>query len=229
MRSKKALVAVLVVAAAAIGIALGSMAFSNGGTSAAMGRQAAQGIKVHGKWTIDVRSHGRLVSRARFENSLVGTHPANFLAEILGRTATPGLWEISVIYLGAGGAPCNPDAGAVHPRECMLVEPAQTGTGASAPANVGSFKVLTVTPPTDMFEDKPLKLSGAFTATADGKIGIVQTSLWRCPGNIAPSSPCQSGYIPPMTSKDLTDPGGPGVVTITSGQQVLITVNISFS
>jgi len=226
------LVAALVIVAAAIGGALGAFVFQGGGTSVAAGRTPGghEGIKVHGHWAIDVRSHGRLVSRTRFENSLDGSHPANFLAEILGRHATPGLWQIVVTNnTGSGQAPCTPDTGSGTPQACLLKEPAQTTDGQFSPDNVGSFKVLTVTPPDSLFDDKPLKLSGAFTATADGKIAEVFTDLWECPGTTAPSSPCQVGYDPTFTIRDLNSGGGPGTVNVTSGQQVLVTVNISFS
>src|SRR5438105_7677179 len=59
--------------------------------------QSQTGIKVHGHWIMTIRDEdGSVASRNEFENA-IGTSGPSFLAGILGRTRTPGAWQIGLL------------------------------------------------------------------------------------------------------------------------------------
>jgi len=183
-----------------------------------------EGIQVHGDWVIEVRNEdGSLAERREFENALSGGGQA-LLTQSLARTASPGVWGI---VLNNEGDP-NPDPmapGACGPKflpdsNCVIHEPISSlwdnGGGVPGP----HFPTLTVTG--DQFGPFEVVLQGNFDAPVDGTIGRVQTlNCFNQPANIDPGA-CINLYL--VTETTLVAP-----VDILAGQQVLVTVRISFS
>jgi hypothetical protein len=192
-----------------------------------------EGIKVHGHWIIEVRNpDGSLAERREFDNALTQSG-RNLLLSYLGRFWSVGGWAI-VLGSGTansgpfnGPAPCIGDASAAgFPALCGVSGDNTRGviaesTYPSTSANV--FKTLTIDVPTIGANAFKLVLSGAATAQQNGTIGFVQTAANQL-FNQPPSASYPAGG------------GGLGFtlavfapVTLTTGQQVQVTVIISFS
>jgi hypothetical protein len=170
-----------------------------------------EGIKVHGRWTIEIRNpDGKLVTHREFENAL-RTDGVQSLGHFLRRTAKPGEWAIHVY-----GTP-NPcfsiSAGWVSP--CSIYEPS-TQVPDLEPSN--AFKTLAVSsqsqPPNNTV------LTGTATATRDGIIQSVRTDLSRCPVD----TPGVCANLMEFTSTNLATP-----INVVTGQIIQVTVVISFS
>jgi hypothetical protein len=173
---------------------------------------------------IEVRNtDGSLAERREFTNALSGGGQA-LLTQSLARTASPGVWGISLdnepnpdpdpMAPGACGPNFNPDS------NCVIHEPIASlwdnGGGVPGP----HFPTLTVTG--DQFAPFEVVLEGNFDAPVDGTIGQVRT--WNCfnqPPNTDPGA-CINLYL--ITGTILAAP-----VNVIAGQQVLVTVTISFS
>ncbi len=167
----------------------------------------SEGIKVHGHWVIEVRNpDGTLASRREFDNALSLQGAIN-LGNILGRSQTVGKWRLG---LNGAPSPCN--------TQCIIGESADGGAESTL------FKTLTVLPPSGN-QGAPLKLSGTFTAQSPGNINTVSADPGACGGNIAPDSCNVVGFLGnPMTSTTLANPQ-----SVVAGQQVQVTVTLSFS
>lgn len=173
-------------------------------TGPGRGGGSSEGIKVHGHWTIEVReTDGRLVSRTEFENAL-GLDGAAVLRSVLARTNSFGFWQISLSST-TSTQPCAPSF-------CTIGEPNDTDT-------VIGFRTLSVST-----QVNTVVLTGQATASATTSIGRVATGAGLCQSNVAPSSPCSSISKFGFTLKDLASPQN-----VTPGQQVSVTVVISFS
>jgi hypothetical protein len=93
---------VAVVCAVATGLAQSPP--SHEGQSSHQRQPRADGITVHGHWTIDVRNpDGALASHHEFENALEPTG-ATALSALLARNGTLPSWQLDLI--GASGGPC---------------------------------------------------------------------------------------------------------------------------
>ena len=198
--------------AAAVAAAFG--AFSSSTSSASGSPAKTEGIKVHGAWTIAVRSHGRTVAMRRFENSLTAQGGV-VLAKLLAGIYSAGPWFVS---LSGGPQPCA-IGGSGTACEIWTQNP---------PAQPNRFTTLVVTLPTPGV----IHLQGTATAGQDGSIDQVSTQLLPCQGpvdqrtNTAPAN-CDYGlsFFPGSFTSHAVSPGIP----VTSGQQVLVKVDISFS
>lgn len=170
-----------------------------------------EGIVVHGHWTIEVHEQGgALVQRREFENSLM-TNASHDLAEVLAHQNSVGFWE--VIF----GGPAEACSDGTNPMRCILYE-----TGASdPPPSPDYFKTLTVDAPTSGPNTGKFVLTGNATPTLGGGINFVATVISICPYGSA--TPCGS-YTDYFTSTFLASP-----IAVSAGQQVLVTVVISFS
>lgn len=173
----------------------------------------AEGIEVHGHWTIEVRDpDGTLVERREFENAFFGS---SLLVKTLGRTHTPGGWRISA-NSNAGEEVCETSGGAPSVA-CNMVEP--TDANPLSPLN---FKNLGVT-----VVGTDLKLAGSLVASTDGIIKDVKTTLLTCEPSVAPDS-CPGAAI--FESENITgSPVSPSPISVQAGQQVQVNVVISFS
>lgn len=169
-----------------------------------------EGIKVHGHWTITVRNaDGSVASRNEFENSLSPTTGSAALVQMLGRTATPGLWSINVFTIDSAG----------------LQLPQFLYESASAvAAGSNSFKGLVVS-----VDAAGLHLSGTIKAAIvqpTGVIAAVTTELFPCPVTAAPATPCSDASLvyKQITSKSLSTQ-----IPIQQNQSIDVTVTITFS
>lgn len=86
-----AVVAALGATAVAAALAVGAIGGSGGGAEA-----AAEGIQVHGHWTIEVRdADGTVAERREFENAL-SRFGEEHLTKLLARTRTQGTWSVFI-------------------------------------------------------------------------------------------------------------------------------------
>lgn len=161
-------------------------------------------VTVHGQWTIVVRNkHHKIVARRHFENALT-TGGAGLLARLLSRSSAAGSWGVNIGF----GA---------------IVDSINTASD-SPPF----YKNLTVTAPTSGPDANKVVLSGTATPSADTTINNVDTYLGECTG------PATAGCVSPasteFTHKTLDGLGGdPAAVPVAAGQQVSVTVKLSFS
>jgi hypothetical protein len=161
-------------------------------------------VTVHGQWTIVVRNKSRkVVARRHFENALVSSG-AGTLAKLLAGQGAAGSWGVNI--------GC-----------CAIID-----SNNSTPDGYPFFKNLVVTAPTTGADANKVVLSGTATPTADFTINAVDTYLSVC------TSPATAGCISPanpgFTHKALDGVGGdPAAVPVAAGQQVSVTVKLSFS
>lgn len=165
-----------------------------------------EGIKVHGRWTIDIRNpDGTLVSHREFENALQ-TSGAALLGSFLQRTDKAGEWIMAV---SGGPSPCG--------TPCWIYEPAT-----QFPAGSPIFKTLTIS--SQGGSNNNTVLAGTATASADGVIETVSSSNYRCSVDSQGVCPASvfSGTL--FTLKNLATP-----INVVAGQIIQVTVVISFS
>jgi hypothetical protein len=165
---------------------------------------SATQVTVHGQWTIIVRNkHHKIVARRHFENALVPSGAA-VLARLLSRASAAGSWGVNIGF----GA---------------IVD--STNTASDSPP---FYKNLTVTAPTSGPDANKVVLSGTATPSADTTINNVDTYLGECTG--PPTAGCTSPASSQFTHKALDGLNGdPAAVPVAAGQQVAVTVKLSFS
>ena len=178
--------------------------------AAAAASGPVEGIEVHGHWVIEVRNpDGSLAERREFENALV--QPLT-LTRLLARFWSMGAWGVMMSSSG-GTHPCLQNAA---PAPCLVREPV-AGGGLTSWSGVTQFSTLTAG-----IDGNDLLLQGTATAETNGSIDTVETiTCMALPPSLDPAA-CNNGLT--FTSRTLGAP-----VVVTSGQQVLITVRISFS
>ncbi len=204
MRSKKlagvAVCIVIVLSALMVAVALG--AFRSGSATAASSRTDA--IKLHGAWTLQVREHGRILRTVRFHNDL--SNPGS-LVKFLSRQNSVGQWSV-----GIGDQVCGTPAVVLY---CWDDEGG--GGGVAQTHNVE------LTTPSSGDDAGKLVLKASIPMGVNGTITTVNTGLRLCDATAAPSVSCSGGDFG-LTRRTLPSP-----VDVVAGQQVLITVRISFS
>ena len=167
-----------------------------------------EGIKVHGHWVLEIRNRdGSVASRREFENSLAtgpnngGALLATILAGAANTSSTVGPWLVLLSGSNALGVAQNP--------------------GLSCPGFPCS-NTLTVSSSTGQ-----LVLQGATPlATAPITINTVQTLLLLCGSQVSPQSCLQtnsSGAGGTLTAYTFSP------MTVQAGQDIAVTVTISFS
>jgi hypothetical protein len=166
-----------------------------------------EGIKVHGSWTIEVRNpDGTLVSSRSFENSLQADG-SYLLEQVLDRNATVGGW---FIYLNKSTtSPFTPAPG-------FLIE-----QSANDPTGANIFPTLSIS-----IAKSGFTLSGNATAQQSGDIGVVGTGMCDQVGLQTPAINYAAGLgtLNNFTEQTLATP-----ISVQTGQQILVTVVISFS
>lgn len=175
-----------------------------------------EGIKVHGHWTIEVRNpDGSLATHREFENSLQ-PQGASLLSSILGRQNTAGPWEVGLgVALASEVPPCLASTGIGV--ECDIFEPA---TGISAGNN--TFTTLSVS----TGAAGSLVLSGTAVAGQTGIINTVGSVEWLCAATVSPAT-CNFSI---STSRfQFTQAIISPAISVSLGQTIAVTVNISFS
>jgi hypothetical protein len=163
---------------------------------------SADKVTVHGQWTIVVRGKGgEVVARRDFENALV-TSGAGLLAQLLSRQVSAGSWGINITF-GAIVDSIN-----------------------SASDMPPFYKNLVVTAPTTGPDANKVVLSGSATPTSAATIDHVDTYLGTCGGAPGCTGPASTLF----THKALDGlNGNPAAVDVAAGQQVVVTVKLSFS
>jgi hypothetical protein len=204
--------------AAAVGLTIAAAlgAFASSGRTSAAGA-GVDGVQVHGHWTVVVRStSGKVVGRYRFHNDFVGaalgtSGGADALAEILSGGAAPGAWDLTI-----QGSACPASNG----NFCQMFMPAASPSFFASPPDT---KNLTVTAPTSGTDAFTIVLQGDVTATSDGDITRVGSGLQKCPSAAAVGGDCGIGYNE-ITDRTLASP-----IPVSSGQDISVTVKLSFS
>ena len=163
-----------------------------------------EGVKVHGHWTIEVSNpDGALVERVEFDNAFLDS---GILARVLARQRTVAFWRIKLI---------SQQYFTLH-----IVE------AADDPPGTLIFNTLTVESINMGDNAGTIVLSGTATAPSDDKIITVRTNLCTVSSGNAPSASQFTGvlYQSGFTESTLS----PGI-DVTTGQQVAVTVVLSFS
>lgn len=170
-----------------------------------------EGVRVHGAWTITVRNpDGSLDTRRTSENSFENPQAlSNFLA----RDRTVGYWWIEAESGSNSENPCETSDGT--PSKCRITEASSTNAN-------WIFPGLDVSAPDSGDNANSVVVQGSFTAQRDGQVAFVSTFVGDCDPSTAPSS-CNNTSASPFTSKFFNSP-----VSVTSGQQVNVSVVISF-
>jgi hypothetical protein len=188
---------VAVVLAALLGTAAVSRAAEGGGT--------AEGITVHGHWTIDILNpDGSLDSHHEIENALQ-TGGAAKLARFLGRTNAPSLWQV-YLYSSPGAPNCSSGSPA-----CILSENNHVATGNGN---------LSVSVPASGLNQDKLVLSGSLTSADARSIFRVLSGVGLCPSG---SPGCVPSLDTSFSMKDFAP------IAVAAGQIVQVTVVFSFS
>jgi hypothetical protein len=170
-------------------------------------------IKVEGNWTLEVRNRdGSVASVQHFQND--PTQAAQAISTILTRSYSPGYFWMSLGSNSANG-PC---ISAGNPTSCILTDP---NDGGSFTANSSTFKTLTTS---QSGFQATITLKGSITAQRNGVVDQVDTSIWVCPSSTPPNTPCNSGAFWPFTARTLA-----AAIPLVTGQQLLVTVVLSFS
>lgn len=174
---------------------------------------SAEGIVVHGDWTLEVvNTDGSVATSSSFSNAL-GDIGAESLKDLLSRTETAGEWHVE---LWGTPSPCNNTAG--EERSCRATEVADF--------EANYFPTLTL----DTSAAGALTLTGAVTIQNDSTINAVSTRLATC---TSATADCLNSGIAPasFSGKAASDDPNDGFdeVAVTAGQQVQISVTFSFS
>lgn len=187
------------------------------GAGAVTGSEASEGIAVHGRWTIEVRDpDGGLVERREFDNALTIAGAAA-LAKTIGGLRVPAEWRVTLSRLSTGGnSPCG---GA--PAECIAVTSTMLLTGPNI------FETLSVSVPNSGPNADKLVLSGSVTALVDGVIDTVGSNILFCGPVRPPGTACGSGDL--LGFSTITQASVSPAVSVVAGQQILVTVVITFS
>jgi len=184
---------------------------------AATAEETVEGVKVHGHWTIEVRDeHGTVVEHREFENALQ-TLGSEMLTKLFARQETFGDWEIRTTS-AAGLEVCEEPAG-MATTLCYIPEPTSPKTQNNAFKNL----TLAVAP---AFPWK-LTFSGNFVAQRTGEVSGVALAQFACSSATAPDDCPGNPAIVDVAV--VTNTNLAVSVAVTAGQQVLVTVELSFS
>ncbi len=182
--------------------------------ASASGGEYGEGINVHGHWTIEVRDpDGRLVEHREFENAL-SPNGDIVLARIIAGISTIGHWQLVIDSSVVGNGPCG--------QACLILESSDPETGGTL------FRTLTVDAPLIGANVGKLVLSGSATATNNGEVNVVRTVNGYCEPTLAPSTNCV-GAASRVFNTAITFASISPAVSVSAGQQILVTVVIGFS
>jgi hypothetical protein len=218
MRTKRRNTASAVAAVAMLALALGSQPAAQAGSDTVPPGASGEGIKVHGRWTIDIKNaDGSLVSHHEFQNALADGGQA--LVNLLAGSSAGG-WSIHFTAGSSAVSPCQGGTGGRSPNWCSVIPTNFT------PSGTAQFATLTTAPTTSSFT-----LNGTATALVAGEIGRVSTSVAVCIRSETGESCASRGFENAnlFTDVSLGFPGKPPVIQVAAGQIVQIRVVISFS
>ena len=197
--TRKRIVAIVLAIALTVGVGV-----AGGAIVRSMDSPSVDKLTVHGQWTIVVHNkRGKVVARRHFENALV-PGGAGLLSQLLSRQISAGSWGVNIGF----GA---------------IVD--ATNSASDSPP---FYKNLVVSAPTTGPDANKLVLSGNATPSSNVTIGNVDTYLGSCSG--APGSCTSNPAGTQFTHKTLDGLNGdPAAVNVAAGQQVAVTVKLSFS
>lgn len=185
------------------------------------------GIHVKGNWSIEVRDRdGSLVERRDFENELVSSG-SFLLAELLASSTAAGN---VVVDVSGDSPPCTKLTGGGDPIGCTIIETSQDPN-----ASFENFPNLTKEVPDSGDNSGALVLDGSFTAQRDSDVSIVEAGLYdtcvpdRAPANCTYEEGTNSTGGRTLTSTTLEEGSNTPPVDVSEGQQVNVTVVISFN
>ena len=178
----------------------------------------SEGIAVHGHWTIEVRNtDGALVQRREFENALTSAGRM-YLTGTLSRSAGVPAWGILLHANLPDSGPCDTVLDTFG-ADCVIVEASGSG-GISLWPNATLFNTLTISP--TALGSPTLTLKGTAIATTNGTIDEVSSLM--CVSSPPSFDPTVCNNSNQFTTKALATP-----VSVSTGQQILVTVTIDFS
>ena len=215
-RTRLVLAGVALAAAVGLGVAAAFGAFATGARTSAAGA-GADGVKVHGHWTIVVRSRsGTVVGRYHFHNDFNGpglgtSGGAAAFSQILSGSTAPGDWDVSI-----HGSGCPASNG----NFCQMFEPDASPVFGAFPPDTKNLTVSAPESGTDAFK---IVLQGNVVATNDGTIDRVDSGLQKCAASAAVGHDCGVGYNS-VTTRILSSP-----IPVGAGQTIAVTVKLSFS
>jgi hypothetical protein len=185
----------------------------------ATARAQSEGIKVHGRWAIEVQnSDGTVAQKLEFNNALSGGHQT--LAALLSRNGVPGRWAVFLGNSSGGISPCQGGSGAAFGSFCKLIESAAINFN----GGTGESRDLVVTGATTS-----VSMTGTITALVDGSITRVATGLGTC-GALNLISACNAaGGALFFSDASLGFAGYPPPVNVVAGQIIKVTVTFTFS
>ena len=185
--------------------------------AAAEKKGSAEGIKVHGHWTIEIRNpDGTLESRREVENALVvwTAGGQTLLAGLLANYYSDPIWLVNLYgpdVAGGAAGPCLHE-GSPNPWPCSIAEPRAPLTGTEI------FKNLVVGLPLQGGQqhrpEGTVELSGSATAALDGSIARVASGWFVTARN----------HFGDFTSKSLAP-----AIEVRAGQVIQVKVVFSFS
>lgn len=202
--------------ALAAAIALIATACGSGVTETAGSDGANEGIQVHGHWTLDIYNEdGSLDESHEFENALTD-QGARALVRLLADHATVHYWSV---YFRASVDAQMPCSDGINNQTCTMYEP-------SAQLDESPYQSKNLSVSVDMTQNA-LVLSGSHTAVRDGLVETVGTNLT---GTFVNTTATQTFTSKDVTTLDQDQDGQPdGPIDVAEGQQVQVTVEISFS
>lgn len=188
---------------------------------------ANETVAVHGHWLIEVQNpDGSVADRREFSNALSSGPGAGpiFFTDVL-RGMAPGAWSVSLTS-GSPPLPCGIFAGgAAGNIRCVVAEPRSAQSGNPV------FKTLTF-----LASAAALVMRGTAVIQFDSTIDQVSTQAFVCPATTTPAACTGTGLSgATFTLRQVTFAildgvaGRPAAVPVVAGQQVLITVTLSFA
>jgi len=215
-RTRFVLAGVALAAAVGLGVAAAFGAFATGAGTSAAGA-GADGVRVHGHWTLVVRSRsGKVVGRYHFHNDFNGpalgtSGGADAFSQILSTAMVAGDWDVS---LRGSGCPAS------NGNFCQIFEPDATPVFGAFPPDTKNLTVAAPESGTDAFK---IVLQGSVVATNDGTIDRVDSGLQKCAAGSTVGHDCGVGYNA-VTTRTLPSP-----IPVGAGQTIAVTVKLSFS
>ena len=197
-----------------ISVAFGAFAFAISSTRSASPGLSVEGIHVQGHWKLVVKNPGgRIVLVRRFHNDPTQANQA--IATMLTRAYTPGYWFIRLGSSTVNGPACVANG---SPDSCLIIDPNDNGAYSSS---ASAFKTLVTS--SSNFQDH-ITLTGSINAQRDGDVNTVDTNLGVCSRSVAPATACGLSSFWPFTGRTLGSP-----VSLVTGQQLLVTVTLTFT
>jgi hypothetical protein len=198
-----------VIIAVALAVAFGAFGGNGRAVAAKAGTPSVAGVTLHGRWTLQVRARtGQVLRTYRFHNDLFTPFAQGELTTNLTGLGATGPWQ--VLLAGSPNA-CGASGG----NSCGISE-----VGAE-PAGFQGDNTYNLTKSNI---SGGFRLHGSVIVDVAGSITNVQTYLSHCASSVAPADCHGDNGWSRVTQRVL-----PSAISVGPGQQVLATVDITFS